>query len=640
MQRQLAEARWRADHRVHQLFELKPVLPSSYTVGNGVGQVSSLNGCAVDSQAELDALLAALSAGDRVKLVLGTEDKEGRVVELELGAHGVPADEVKRLRSALGKDDTPVWSRPTDWERSLGNVLTPPEDLSALEALRKELEDAKKKIAEQAAQLAAKDAEIAALKRQAAKDAEEIRRLKKLLADREREIADLKKELEHLSGHQRDRAMSRMNKDGDKDKELAHLREQLKKALAGVHDAKDAHAREMAEKDREIERLNKQLHDLQEKLKRALLLGKHPIHQLFELRPELNFQFGQAAGQSLKITGLTNQWGGSSVLNAAMERMLVGRTLTSVRGHVVHTAEELASELLKYSSGDKVQLEAAEDGGSGPKHKVEVELGAYGVPAEEVRKLRKELGVEAGTAVWSRPKEWNRSLDNFLHPFGMPELERAPTPEVTIEDLDKEPCMHRLNRMSRAIFAIEDEEEVKKQVKQEMPESFNLHLSDLLSGPDSDKEQLLALKVLNSVSEPMKRVYRWYMAHGLYNMDRTTFLLTHGQLAMCLTDCKCSPGVKAEIGAITKLVARARNPDGSVRSSPERVSAFRFDRMGSSRLARSPHRSGLALQILKDEKGRVVVQDQIDLRSFVESLVRISEAWLRGQFAHSVSICR
>ena len=43
---------------------------------------------------------------------------------------------------------------------------------------------------------------------------------------------------------------------------------------------------------------------------------------------------------------------------------------------------------------------------------------------------------------------------------------------------------------------------------------------------------------------------------------------------------------------------------------------------------------------MKDEKGRVVVQDQIDLRSFVESLVRISEAWLRGQFAHSVSICR
>jgi predicted nucleic acid-binding Zn-ribbon protein len=472
----------------------------------------------------------------------------------------------------------------------LGNVLTPPEDLSMLEALRKELEDAKKKIAEQEKQLAAKDAEITVLKRQAVKDAEEIKRLKKLLADREREIADLKRELEQLSGNTRARAESRMTKDVDKDKELAHLRDQLKHALAGAHGAKDAHAAAMAEKDREIERLNKLLHDLQEKLKRALLLGKHPIHQLFELRPELNFKLGEGAGQSLKILGLTNQWANSTALNAPMERMLVGRTVTSIRGHAVRTAEDLEVELTKYSSGDKVQLEVAEDGVSGPKHRVEVELGAYGVPADEIHKLRKELGVEASTAVWARPKEWHRSLDNFLHPFaGLPELPRAPTPEPTIEDLDKEPCMHRLNRMSRAIFAIEDEEEVKKQVRQEMPESFNLHLGDLLSGPNSDKEQLLALKVLNSVSEPMKRVYRWYMAHGIYNMDRTTFLLTHGQLAMCLTDCKCSPGVKGEIGAITKLVARARNPDGSVSVRPPEASSppFRFDRKGQARLARS-----------------------------------------------------
>jgi len=131
-------------------------------------------------------------------------------------------------------------------------------------------------------------------------------------------------------------------------------------------------------------------------------------------------------------------------------------------------------------------------------------------------------------------------------------------------------------------------------------DDIDLGICDLIRGEDESSrraEHHTIMEIIKENADPAKRAYRFYMSHGIYNMERSRFLLLQTQLAQFMHDCKCSGTVKSEIGDIQSIVTCKRDKDGN---------------------------------IVKDDSGRRQVAEHIDLRGFIEALVRMAEAQYRN----------
>ena len=118
------------------------------------------------------------------------------------------------------------------------------------------------------------------------------------------------------------------------------------------------------------------------------------------------------------------------------------------------------------------------------------------------------------------------------------------------------------------------------------------YFDDLLRGSadhkQNDKARIYA--VLNVHNAQIKLIYRWYMAHSMYRTERTSFHLSPNQFRLLIKHSKCSLDVSNEIGTILKQARQLRNAEGKITAEFE----------------------------------------GIDLRGFVEALVRISDIQYRS----------
>ena len=92
-------------------------------------------------------------------------------------------------------------------------------------------------------------------------------------------------------------------------------------------------------------------------------------------------------------------------------------------------------------------------------------------------------------------------------------------------------------------------------------ETGPLYIEDNKSGSGDQISNFLdLLTLMNENAGPVKRAYRWYLAHGIYNMERASFLLMNSQLVQFMNDVECtSVSVKSEISQYMTKKKRVLN---------------------------------------------------------------------------------
>ena len=120
---------------------------------------------------------------------------------------------------------------------------------------------------------------------------------------------------------------------------------------------------------------------------------------------------------------------------------------------------------------------------------------------------------------------------------------------------------------------------------------LGVFFEDLLKGSPSEKQEarIAIYSLLNAHNSQLKLIYRWYMAHSMYRTERASFFLSPNQFRLLIKHAKCSLDVSNEIGTILKQARQLRDSEGKITAELE----------------------------------------GIDLRGFVEALVRISDIQYR-----------